>query len=233
MSDNNQQPRNPNLGDLANLPSDLLSGDVVKQALNMSSKFAGEFEIRYQTALDLVVDKLKFIDRSYQLEHDVKLIDSLQHRIKTLESIMEKIQRKGLMNNPTDVRNKIRDIAGVRVITKFLTDIETVHQLIKDQPDIEIVQEKDYIRYPKPNGYQSLHLIVEVPIYLSTGTERIPVEIQIRTIAMNFWASLEHELNYKKDVDNKEQLRDDLRRKADDITKLDVEMDQIRQKLRK
>lgn len=199
----------------------------------MSSKFAGEFEIRYQTALDLVVDKLKFIDRSYQLEHDVKLIDSLQHRIKTLESIMEKIQRKGLMNNPTDVRNKIRDIAGVRVITKFLTDIETVHQLIKDQPDIEIVQEKDYIRYPKPNGYQSLHLIVEVPIYLSTGTERIPVEIQIRTIAMNFWASLEHELNYKKDVDNKEQLRDDLRRKADDITKLDVEMDQIRQELRK
>lgn len=233
MSDNNQQPSNLNLGNLANLPSDLLSGDVVKQALNMSSKFAGEFEIRYQTALDLVVDKLKFIDRSYQLEHDVKLIDSLQHRIKTLESIMEKIQRKGLMNNPTDVRNKIRDIAGVRVITKFLTDIETVHQLIKDQPDIEIVQEKDYIRYPKPNGYQSLHLIVEVPIYLSTGTERIPVEIQIRTIAMNFWASLEHELNYKKDVDNKEQLRDDLRRKADDITKLDVEMDQIRQKLRK
>lgn len=232
MSDNNQQPSNLNLGDLANLPSDLLSRDVVKQALNMSSKFAGEFEIRYQTALDLVVDKLKFIDRSYQLEHDVKLIDSLQHRIKTLESIMEKIQRKGLMNNPTDVRNKIRDIAGVRVITKFLTDIETVHQLIKDQPDIEIVQEKDYIRYPKPNGYQSLHLIVEVPIYLSTGTERIPVEIQIRTIAMNFWASLEHELNYKKDVDNKEQLRDDLRRKADDITKLDVEMDQIRQKLR-
>lgn len=233
MSDNNQQPSNLNLGDLANLPSDLLSGDVVKQALNMSSKVAGEFEIRYQTALDLVVDKLKFIDRSYQLEHDVKLIDSLQHRIKTLESIMEKIQRKGLMNNPTDVRNKIRDISGVRVITKFLTDIETVHQLIKDQPDIEIVQEKDYIRYPKPNGYQSLHLIVEVPIYLSTGTERIPVEIQIRTIAMNFWASLEHELNYKKDVDNKEQLRDDLRRKADDITKLDVEMDQIRQKLRK
>ncbi|MGF7437077.1 GTP pyrophosphokinase [Lentilactobacillus senioris] len=215
------------------LPSELNTGAAVKEVLNLTQKFDGEFKIRYQTALDLIVAKLRFIDRSYQLEHEVTLIDSVQSRIKSPDSIVEKMERKQL-NFATDrIANYIRDIAGVRVITRFISDIETMHRLIKNQPDIQVVTEKDYVTHPKANGYRSLHLIVEVPVYLNTGEERIPVEIQIRTIGMNFWASLEHELNYKKDIPNKEQLRADLTRKAHDITQLDEEMDELRAKIRK
>ncbi|WP_082620538.1 GTP pyrophosphokinase [Lentilactobacillus senioris] len=215
------------------LPSELSTGAAVKEVLNLTQKFDGEFKIRYQTALDLIVAKLNFIDRSYQLEHDATLIDSIQSRIKSPDSIVEKMERKQLNFTTDRIADYIRDIAGVRVITRFISDIETMQRLIKEQPDIQVVTEKDYVANPKANGYRSLHLIVEVPVYLSTGEERIPVEIQIRTIGMNFWASLEHELNYKKDIPNKEQLRTDLTRKAHDITQLDEEMDDLRAKIRK
>lgn len=214
------------------LPGELNTGAAVKEVLNLTQKFDGEFNIRYQTALDLVVAKLNFLNRSYQLEHGVTLIDSLQSRIKSPDSIVEKMERKHLDLATDRIADYIRDIAGVRVITKFVSDIEVMHQLIQNQPDIKVVTEKDYVTHPKENGYRSLHLIVEIPVYLNTGEERIPVEIQIRTIGMNFWASLEHELNYKKNIPNKEQLRTDLTRKAHDITQLDEEMDSLRAKIR-
>nr|WP_263849336.1 hypothetical protein [Secundilactobacillus similis] len=109
-----------------------------------------------------------------------------------------------------------------------MSDVYTIEDMLMAQPDVTVVQRKDYIEYPKENGYRSLHLIVSVPIYLSSGTENIDVEIQIRTIAMNFWASVEHELNYKKDVANKTLLRENLSQTADDVSLLDRKMDRLR-----
>ena len=233
MTKNEDQANLPTQQSLEDLQREIVPSSTVKKVLSLSNKLTGEFRIRYETALDLVVAKLNFIDRGYELENDVTLIDSLQHRIKSPESIVGKLERKHLNVGTEAIFDQIQDIAGVRVITKFVSDIQTIRDLIAGQPDMAIVKEKDYVNNPKENGYRSLHLIVKVPIYLSNGKEMIPVEIQIRTVGMNFWASLEHELNYKQDVQDKEQLKTELKQKAIDIIQLDEDMDMLRHKIRK
>lgn len=203
--------------------------DLVDQrTISDSMKLAEAFMIRYRTAMDFVMDKLNFLNREFKLKNDYDLVDSMQHRIKTPDSILEKVDRKHFPKTRDTIFNKLHDIAGVRVITRFISDVYTIEDMLMAQPDVTVVQRKDYIEYPKENGYRSLHLIVSVPIYLSSGTENIDVEIQIRTIAMNFWASVEHELNYKKDVANKTLLRENLSQTADDVSLLDQKMDRLR-----
>ncbi len=189
------------------------------------------YSLRYEVAMKLVLDKLDYISREYELRYGYALIDSKQSRIKSPESIVGKMRRKELPLTLEAVFTNLHDIAGIRLIVRFLSDIKTVEDLLATQADLKVLKVKDYIHHPKANGYQSLHLILGVPIYTVDGPNMIEVELQIRTIAMNFWASLEHELNYKKNVPNQAALRHSLTEKAHLITQLDQEMDDIKERM--
>ncbi|CAM3186418.1 GTP pyrophosphokinase [Lactiplantibacillus plajomi] len=189
------------------------------------------YSLRYEVAMKLVLDKLDYISREYEIRYGYALIDSKQSRIKSPDSIVGKLKRKHLPLTLNAAFENLHDIAGVRLIVRFLSDVKTVEDLLATQADIKVLKVKDYIHHPKPNGYQSLHLILGVPIYTVDGPHLVDVELQIRTIAMNFWASLEHELNYKKNVPHQEALRESLTKKAQLITQLDREMDEIKCKM--
>ncbi|KRO10908.1 GTP pyrophosphokinase [Lactiplantibacillus xiangfangensis] len=189
------------------------------------------YSLRYEVAMKLVLDKLDYISREYELRYGYALIDSKQSRIKSPESIVGKLKRKHLPLTFDAVFSNLHDIAGIRLIVRFLSDVKTVEDLLATQADIKVLKVKDYIHHPKPNGYQSLHLILGVPVYTVDGPSIIEVELQIRTIAMNFWASLEHELNYKKNVPHQAALRQSLTKKAQLITELDQEMDDVKQRM--
>jgi putative GTP pyrophosphokinase len=143
--------------------------------------------------------KLEVLDDEFHITHKHNPIHHLECRIKALPSVYDKMQRYGLPLSLEAVRGRIYDIAGIRVICNFVDDIYAMEQMLLGQPDIALVNRKDYIAQPKSNGYRSLHLVVKVPVYLSARTEEVPVEIQLRTIAMDYWASLEHMLRYKND----------------------------------
>jgi putative GTP pyrophosphokinase len=189
------------------------------------------YSLRYEVAMKLVLDKLDYISQEYELRYGYALIDSKQSRIKAPESIIGKLQRKHLPLTLDAMFHNLHDIAGIRLIVRFLSDVKTVEDLLATQADLKVLRVKDYINHPKPNGYQSLHLIIGVPVYTVDGPNIVEVELQIRTIAMNFWASLEHELNYKKNVPNQVALQRSLTKKARLITQLDQEMDDIKERM--
>ncbi|AVK64279.1 GTP pyrophosphokinase [Lactobacillus sp. CBA3606] len=189
------------------------------------------YSLRYEVAMKLVLDKLDYISREYELRYGYALIDSEQSRIKSPESIIGKVKRKQLPLTLATVFDNLHDIAGIRLIVRFLSDIKIVEDLLATQADIKVLRVKDYVHHPKANGYQSLHLILGVPVYTVDGPNIIEVELQIRTIAMNFWASLEHELNYKKNVPEQATLQRALTKKARLITRLDQEMDDIKTRM--
>lgn len=189
------------------------------------------YSLRYEVAMKLVLDKLDYISQEYALRYGYALIDSKQSRIKSPDSIVGKLRRKKLPLTFEAVFNNLHDIAGIRLIVRFVSDIKIVEDLLATQADIKVLKVKDYVHHPKANGYQSLHLILGVPVYTVDGPNIIEVELQIRTIAMNFWASLEHELNYKKNVPDQVTLQRSLTKKARLITKLDQEMDDIKRRM--
>lgn len=213
-----------NTDNLKNLP-------INRQEMMKSMNLIQALLLQYETAMKVLLNKLDYLSKSYKLTHDRSLIDSTQSRIKQPESIAEKLHRKNKSLSVENIINEVHDIAGIRVIVPFLDDVQILADLITAQPDIKVLKTKDYITNPKPNGYQSLHLILEIPIYVSKDIKVTQVELQIRTIAMNFWASLEHELNYKKDVENKDDLRQVMTDKAKLITKLDYEMNDLKQQI--
>ncbi|MCH5464937.1 GTP pyrophosphokinase [Levilactobacillus tujiorum] len=186
----------------------------------------------YNSAVKVVRTKIEYLDQEYQILHGHTLVDSLQSRIKTPESILEKVQRKHFKLDLRTLPSEMHDIAGIRVIVRFEDDILAMESRLEKQPDIQILRRKDYITHPKPNGYRSLHLILSVPVYLDAGVEPVKVEVQIRTIAMNFWASLEHELNYKKNVQHQADLRQELIAKAKLVHQLDQDMNAIKNQIR-
>jgi len=186
----------------------------------------------YNSAVKVVRTKIEYLDQEYQILHGHTLVDSLQSRIKSPESILEKVQRKHFNFDLKTLPDEMHDIAGIRVIVRFEDDILAMESRLEKQPDIQILRRKDYITHPKPNGYRSLHLILSVPVYLDAGVEPVKVEVQIRTIAMNFWASLEHELNYKKNVQHQEELRQELIAKAKLVHQLEQDMNAIKNQIR-
>ena len=151
----------------------------------------------------------------------------MESRIKSPQSIVEKLRRKGFPATPQAAMEHLNDIAGIRVVCAYLNDTYTIADLLTGQDDIQLVQTRDYIASPKPNGYRSLHLIVRVPVFLSEGKLLLPVEVQIRTIAMDFWASLEHQLRYKEVTHVPEELNRQLLDAADRIAVLDGDMQHI------
>ena len=183
-----------------------------------------------ECAIMEVETKFKVLNKEFSLRYDRNPIETIKSRLKSPESIMGKLQRKSIPFNVERIENTMFDIAGVRVICAFPEDIYTLRDCFLAQDDIRLVREKDYIQFPKPDGYRSLHLIVEIQIFLHDQKRLMKVEVQCRTIAMDFWASLEHRLYYKKGKDDVE-LRQELLDCAEISAQLDLRMQAIRAKL--
>ena len=211
--------------DYANLP-----GDVNK----LFEKEREEFErmmMIYNGAIREVKTKLQVLNDELSITRNRNPIEFIETRIKTPDSIANKLRKKELPLTVESVRENLNDVAGVRVICAFLDDIYKVADMLEVQDDVDIIKTKDYIKKPKKNGYRSLHLILEVPVFFSNGKEKVRVEVQIRTIAMDFWASLEHSVKYKKNVRDAEDIVYELRACADVINRTDIHMQSIRDKI--
>jgi putative GTP pyrophosphokinase len=189
------------------------------------------FMMMYKFALDSLETKIEILKEEFQFLHDYNPIEHTKSRLKTPESILNKIHRKGCDISFASIRNHIKDIAGLRITCSFVSDIYRIGDMLRNQKDLNITEVKDYILHPKPNGYQSLHLIVEVPVYMSDRQEHVSVEIQIRTIAMDFWASLEHKIFYKYKKDVPARLLQELKEAADSAAALDKRMERIHKEI--
>ena len=187
----------------------------------------------YQCAIMEVETKFNVLSEQYSLEYDRNPIESIKTRVKSMESLLKKIRRKNIPLEIGAIEENIQDIAGVRVICAFQDDIYKLAKCFLDQDDVILIQKKDYIANPKPSGYRSLHLIVKTPIFLKEGKKMITVEVQLRTIAMDFWASLEHKLRYKKNIPESEAeyLAKELVECASISASLDQRMEAIRDRM--
>lgn len=190
------------------------------------------FMMPYKFGIDEINTKISILREEFSELHAYNPIEHVSSRLKTPESIVEKISRKGCDPSFDAIRETITDIAGVRVTCSFVSDVYRVFDLITAQTDIRLVTMKDYISQPKPNGYKSLHAIVEVPVFLSGGPTPVLVEVQIRTIAMDFWASLEHKIYYKYDRVVPQELLDGLKDAADTAARLDTTMERLHSEIR-
>lgn len=185
------------------------------------------FMMAYKFAVEELSTKISILQEEFQHIHDYNPIEHVKSRVKSPESIFKKVQKKKLPLNLPVIKENIRDIAGVRINCSFVADIYKVANMLTQQKDITLIETKDYIKNPKPNGYKSLHLIVQIPIFMSDRVENVYAEIQIRTIAMDFWASLEHKIYYKYNKAIPKELRDDLRDAAISASELDERMERI------
>lgn len=187
----------------------------------------------YSCAMLEVETKFKVLNMEFSSQFDRNPIESIQTRLKRPRSIIEKMQRIGEPLTVERIEASLNDIAGVRVICSFVDDIYRLAEMLEKQDDVRIVRIKDYIRSPKPGGYRSLHLIVEIPIFLSNEKRFMRVEVQFRTIAMDFWASLEHKLRYKKSIpaDHAQQIAQQLLACAQIIGQMDDQMLDIRRQI--
>ena len=182
----------------------------------------------YKCAVKEVATKFEVLDEEDSLLNDRNPINGIHTRIKSIPSIMEKLERKGFEVSPESVEKNLNDVAGVRVICSFEEDVYKLAEAFLKQDDVTLIEIKDYIKNPKPNGYRSLHLIVAIPIFLEKEKKMMKVEIQLRTIAMDCWASLEHQLRYKKGKEFTEDMQSALLKCADLSRELDSEMDRLR-----
>ncbi len=187
--------------------------------------------MEYRAAIMEMETRLQVLNADFSHAYNRNPFESIKSRLKSLTSIYEKLGRRGFPITVESIRENLTDVAGLRVICSFPDDIYRLAELITTQDDILLVREKDYIKNPKPNGYRSLHLILEVPIYLSNEKKHMKVEVQFRTIAMDFWASLEHKLKYKRDVDDADSIVRQLKACSDSIELLDIQMQAIRDRI--
>lgn len=185
----------------------------------------------YNCAIREVKTKLEVLNDELSVRNQRNPIEMIKYRIKQPHSIIEKLKRKGFPLTLQSMMENLDDIAGVRVICSFVDDIYALAGMMMRQDDVHVLQIKDYIRNPKDNGYRSYHIIAEVPVYFSDQKSFIRVEIQIRTIAMDFWASLDHELKYKKEIPDAEEISEELRACADIIADTDEKMLAIRRRI--
>lgn len=181
----------------------------------------------YESAIKQVETKLEILNKEYKVSGRRNPIETIKSRIKSPDSIATKLQKKGVPVTFKSMSENLTDIAGVRVICPYISDIYTIKDVLLKQPDLKLLEEKDYIANPKPSGYRSLHIVIQVPVYLSQAVHHVNVEIQLRTIAMDFWASLEHELRYKTTSKIPISIRRELQRCAETIAMTDREMEEI------
>ncbi|MDV2887190.1 GTP pyrophosphokinase [Alkalihalophilus pseudofirmus] len=189
------------------------------------------FMMMYKFALDEMNTKINILQEEFQYIHSYNPIEHTKSRLKSPESIVKKLRRKALPLSLINVKDHIQDIAGIRISCSFISDIYIISEMLQKQKDITVIECKDYIKKAKPNGYQSLHLILEVPVFMSDREERVKVEVQIRTVAMDFWASLEHKIYYKYEKAVPAHLLKELKEAADAAAELDQKMERIHQEI--
>ena len=206
-----------------------LSGEG-KYFLDQAKQYQ-ELMMMYNCAMKEVRTKLEILNDELSVSNERNPIEFISSRIKKPMSVASKLQKQGQAVTVEAVEKYVHDVAGIRVICSFVDDIYTVANMLIRQDDITLVKVKDYIKTPKENGYRSLHLIVEIPVFFSDMKKQMRVEVQIRTIAMDFWASLEHDLKYKKDVQNEDEIMRELKSCADVISQTDLKMLNIRNKI--
>ncbi len=205
------------------LPKDL------KEVLG-ASKQVEEVLMKYTCAIREVKTKLEVLNDELSIQNQRNPIEFIKTRVKKPDSIVGKLKRKGFEVSLQSVMENLNDVAGVRVVCSFVDDIYSVAEMLTKQDDVKLIEVKDYIKNPKPNVYRSLHLIVEIPVFFSNTKDHLRVEVQIRTIAMDFWASLEHDLKYKQDLDAG-SIQEELRECAETIAETDKRMMEIRDKI--
>lgn len=214
-----------------------IAGSKEAEVLETLLEQSGEIQqfrrmiMQYECAMLEMKTKLDVLNAQLSLTHRRNPFETIKCRIKSAASILEKMNRRGVELTTENVEKCLNDIAGIRVICSFPDDIYMLADCLIAQDDLVLIEKKDYIRNPKPNGYRSLHLILEVPIFLTDEKKMMRVEVQFRTIAMDFWASLEHKMKYKQDVENSESIAEELYYCAELIAQLDGRMQQIRKKI--
>lgn len=201
--------------------------ETVAEIISSMQQFR-ELMMKYRCALMEVETKLNVLNEEFKKDYDRNPFETIKTRIKSPYSIINKLKRNNKEVTLENMEEHLTDIAGIRVVCAFEDDIYFIADKLTAQDDIRLVRVKDYIKNPKENGYRSLHLIVEIPIFLSEGKTYMKVEIQMRTIAMDFWASMEHRLKYKKNVENPDEISKRLKMCAEEIKVLDNEMQSIR-----
>jgi putative GTP pyrophosphokinase len=216
-------PARLDLGRLLDRPGGDFSDDDAHQLRQDFTRFM----MRYRFGMDEIVTKLTILRDEFAHLHESNPIENVSSRLKNPDSILEKMGRKGCEPTFDSIAEKITDIAGVRVTCSFVSDVYHVFDMLTSQSDVVIVEVRDYITDPKPNGYRSLHALIEVPVYLSDGEVPVLVEVQLRTIAMDFWASLEHKIHYKYPEAVPQSLLDGLREASVTAGELDATMERL------
>ena len=206
--------------------------EEIAKNFSRTKEFADAMTL-YRCAIMEVQTKLNVLNEEFSLQYDRNPFESIESRLKSPTSIVEKMLSKGLEINVENMEGEIFDIAGIRVVCSFREDIYKLSDLLVQQDDILLLARKDYIENTKANGYRSFHIIVDIPIFLSDGKKHMKVEVQFRTIAMDFWASVDHKLKYKKELAHPEEVVARLKKCADTLSELDEEMEAIRQSLDK
>ena len=212
-----------------NVISRIYSNNEIKERLQTYTAPYRELMSYYRCAMMEVSTKFNVLDEELSLQYDRNPIEAIKTRLKSPESIMDKLSRRGLPFSAESIEQNLNDIAGVRVICAYISDIYMLRDALLRQDDIVLLQEKDYIKNPKPNGYRSLHLIVETPIFLHDQKKQMRVEVQFRTISMDWWASVEHKLRYKKPA-APEEVNSELKECAEISADLDKRLEKLRQR---
>lgn len=226
---------------MADLDQNILDGEIsvsnneelIKNSevlINQTLQFQ-ELMMMYNCAIKEVKTKLEVLNAELSVRYKRNPIEFISSRIKKPASIADKLQKKGKRVSVSEIESTLSDVAGVRVICSFVDDIYEIASMLVRQDDISLVEQKDYINEPKKNGYRSLHLIIEIPVFFSDQKKFMRVEVQIRTIAMDFWASLEHQLRYKHVINNEKAITKELKECAEEIAAIDVRMLNIRNKI--
>jgi len=203
-----------------------LSQQDIDELIETTRPFA-ELMMRYRCAIKEVQTKFEVLDEEFSIRYNRNPVEAIKTRLKSPRSIFGKMQRNDLPITVENIRDHLSDIAGIRIICSYPEDIYTLCDMFLRQDDVKLIRKKDYIANPKENGYRSLHLIVEVPIFLTDAKEYVRAEVQFRTIAMDFWASLEHKLKYKKDIPYADEVATELKDCAEQIAYLDRRMEAV------
>lgn len=206
---------------------------IVEKGKNAQEKLAETFMefVRlghlYESAIEVVKTYLNILDSEFNIKFQRNPIHNIDSRLKSAESIINKLRKKGLDISPDTARKNLLDIAGIRVTCCYISDIYVLAEMLSRRDDFIVIKQKDYIKNPKPSGYRSYHLIINVPVHLASHKVYAPVEIQIRTIAMDFWASLEHQLKYKPSAMITPEISEELKECAERIAETDMQMQKI------
>lgn len=203
-----------------------VSSELIDQAMEFQ-----QLMVFYDAGIQQIRTKLDILNKEFQCSNDRNPIENIKSRIKAPDSIRKKLEKLGMPITLSNMTNYLYDIAGIRVICPFISDVYQVADMLLKQDDVELVKIKDYIKNPKENGYRSLHVIVKVDVFFSDQKRKVPVELQFRTIAMNFWASLEHQLRYKKDYEFTHEMQAELKECAELIANTDKRMQRLANQL--